>query len=41
MRLFVQLTDSWEEGDVATADVEIAISTDVVNVRLSQFTTKM
>jgi len=41
VRLFVQLTDSWEEGDVATADVEIAISTDVVNVRLSQFTTKM
>ncbi len=35
VRLFVQLTDSWEEGDVATADVEIAVFTDVVNVRLS------
>ncbi len=41
MRLFVQLTDSWEEDDVATADVKIAVYTDVVNVRLSQFTTKM
>jgi hypothetical protein len=41
VRLFIQLTDSWEEDDVATADVEIAVSTDVVNVRLSQFITKM
>ncbi len=40
MKPFVQLTDSWEEGDVATADVEIAVSTDVVNVRLSQFITR-
>jgi hypothetical protein len=32
VRPFVQLTDSWEEGDVATADVEIAVSTDVVDV---------
>ncbi len=35
VRLFVQLTDSWEEDNVATADVEIAVSTDVVSVRLS------
>ncbi len=35
VRLFVQLTDSWEEGNVVTADVKIAVSTDVVNVRLS------
>ncbi len=41
VRLFVQLTDSWEEDDVVTADVEIAVFTDVVNVRLSQFITKM
>jgi hypothetical protein len=41
VRLFVQLTDSWEEDDVATADVEIAVSTDVADVRLSQFITKM
>ncbi len=41
VKLFIQLTDSWEEDDVATADVEIAVSTDVVDVRLSQFITKM
>ncbi len=35
VRLFIQLTDSWEEGDVVTADVEIAVSTDVADVRLS------
>ncbi len=35
VKLFVQLTDSWEEDDVATADVEIAVFTDVVDVRLS------
>ncbi len=41
VKLFVQLTDSWEEDDVATADVKIAVSTDVVDVRLSQFITKV
>ncbi len=41
VRLFVQLTDSWEKDDVATAYVEIAVSTDVVDMRLSQFITKM
>ncbi len=41
VRLFVQLTDSWEEGNVATANVKIAVFTDVVNVRLCQFITKM
>jgi len=41
MKLFIQLTDSWEEDNVATADVEIAVFTDVVNVRLSWFITKM
>ncbi len=41
VKSFVQLTDSWEEDDVATADVEIAVSTDVVNVKLSQFITKV
>ncbi len=29
------------DSNVATADVEIAVFTDVVNVRLSQFITKM
>ncbi len=41
VRLFIQLTDSWEEDDVATADVEIAVFTDVADVRLSQFITKV
>ncbi len=35
MRLFIQLTDSWEEDDAATADVKIAVFTDVADVRLS------
>ncbi len=35
MRLFVQLTDSWEKGNVVTADVEITVSTDVADVKLS------
>ncbi len=35
MRLFIQLTYSWEEDDVATVDVEIAVFTDVVDMRLS------
>ena len=39
IRLFVQLTDFWEEDDVATADVETAVSTDVVNMRLFWFIT--
>jgi len=41
VRLFLQLTDSWEEDDVATVDVEIAVSIDVADMRLSQFITKM
>ncbi len=41
MRPFIQLTDSWEEDDVVTADVEIAVFTDVVNMKLSQSVTKM
>ena len=41
MRLFVQLTDSWKEDNVATADVKIAVFTDVVSVRLSWFITKI
>ncbi len=41
VKLFIQLTDSWEEDDVVTADVEIAVPTDVADVRLSQFTTKV
>jgi len=41
VKLFVQLTDSWEEEDVATADVEITVSTDVADVKLSQFITKI
>ncbi len=41
MRLFVQLTDSWEKDDVATVDVEIAVFINVVDVRLSQFIIKM
>jgi len=41
VRPFVQLTDSCEEGDVVTADVEIAVPTDVADVKLSQFITKM
>ncbi len=35
MKLFIQLTDSWEKDDVATADVEITVFTDVADVRLS------
>jgi len=35
------LTDSEEEDDVATADVEITVFTDVADMRLSQFITKM
>ncbi len=41
MRLFIQLTDSWEKDDVVTADVKITVSTHVADVRLSQSVTKV
>ncbi len=41
VRLFVQLTDSWEEDDVATVDVEITVFTDVADIRLSWSVTKI
>jgi len=41
VRLFVQLTDSCREDDVAIADVEITVSTDVADIRLSQFIIKV
>ncbi len=41
VRLFVQLTDSWEEDNVATADVKTAVFADVTDMRLTQFITKM
>ncbi len=35
VKLFIQLTDFWEEDDVATADVEITVFTDVADMKLS------
>ena len=40
-RLLVWSTDSWDENDVETVDVEAAVSADVADVRSAQSVMKM
>ncbi len=40
-KLLIQLTDSWDESDVETVDVETAVFTDVTDVKLTQSDMKM